>query len=103
MFVVMFLLVVGGIILILVDAASKHFLNIVQIQERVKRWTRVFELVLSQPFPSLLLFSNSFLLSVLVWEQFMAGVLIKTKIKIMVAMAGLIRRREIVLRFLWTR
>lgn len=102
MFVAVSLVVSTGIVLIFVDLASKHFLDIVQIQERVNWLTRLSVVVVSQPFPSLL-FSKSFLLPVLVWDKLGSGVLIKTKIKILVVMVRLLQLREIVLRFLWTR
>ena len=104
MFVVWFLLEAWWIILIQAGhVARKHLLDIVQVQERVNWLTRMFRLVLSQTFPSLLLFSQSFLLSVLVREGFMSWFLIKTKIKIIIVLSVIVRRREIVLWFLWWR
>ena len=104
MFVARFLLEACGIILIHAGrVARKHLLYIVQVQERVNWLTRMFGMVLSQTFPSLLLFSQSFLLSVLVREGFMFWFLIKTKIKIIIVLSVIVRRREIVLWFLWWR
>merc|ERR1711997_901528 len=100
MFVARFLLEACGIILIHAGrVARKHLLYIVQVQERVNWLTRLFRMVLSQTFPSLLLFSQSFPLSVLVRQRFMTGFLIKTKIKIIILRSLLLRRREIVLWF----